>query len=95
MARVLADALEQEGHLVVVEDAERATQLHHEALAERVEHGLRVFYADSLDALAMLAGRSGRTAEAARVLGVSDAARHALGYPGRVRRDGGRWSPCG
>src|SRR5262249_27651843 len=65
MPRVLANALEQEGHLVAVEDPERATQLHHEALAERVEHGLRVFYADSLDALAMLAGRSGRTAEAA------------------------------
>jgi ATP/maltotriose-dependent transcriptional regulator MalT len=52
MPRQLAAALEQQAHLAAADDAARATELHHRALAIRVEHGLRAFYADSLDALA-------------------------------------------
>jgi predicted ATPase/DNA-binding CsgD family transcriptional regulator len=51
MPRVEADALEQQAHLAADPD------LHHEALALRVEHGLRGSYAGSLDALAALTGR--------------------------------------
>jgi predicted ATPase/DNA-binding CsgD family transcriptional regulator len=54
MPRQLAAALEQQAHLAATDDAARATELHHRALAIRVEHGLRAFYADSLDALAAL-----------------------------------------
>src|SRR5205823_2477559 len=48
MPRVIADALTLQARL----DADRAAELHHEALAIRVAHGLRAFYADNLDALA-------------------------------------------
>ena len=40
MPRVLADALEQQGHLAAADDdLDRAIDLHHQALAVRVEHG--------------------------------------------------------
>jgi predicted ATPase/DNA-binding CsgD family transcriptional regulator len=81
MPRVVAEALEQQAHLAAADDPERAVDLHHEALAERVGHGLRTFYVDSLDALATLAGRAEPTAEAVRVLAASDRARAAMGYP--------------
>jgi predicted ATPase/class 3 adenylate cyclase/DNA-binding CsgD family transcriptional regulator len=78
---VLAEALEQSGFLVGDDDPERAEELHHQALAVRVEHDLRTFYVDSLDALAGLAARSERWDEAARLLAASDAAREPMGYP--------------
>jgi predicted ATPase/DNA-binding CsgD family transcriptional regulator len=83
MPRALADALEQQGFLAATDDPERAIDLHHQALAIRVEHGLRTFYPDSLDALAALAGYVGRTEHAARALAASDRARAELGYPRR------------
>jgi predicted ATPase/DNA-binding CsgD family transcriptional regulator/class 3 adenylate cyclase len=81
MPRVVAEALEQQAHLAAVDDPDRAIDLHHQALAERVEHGLRTFYVDSLDALATLAARADRTSEAVRVLAASDRARDAMAYP--------------
>ncbi|HSK98428.1 MAG TPA: LuxR C-terminal-related transcriptional regulator, partial [Euzebyales bacterium] len=79
MPRVLADAFEMQAHLVAADDEDRAVELHHEALALRVRHGLRTFSVDSLDALAALADSSEPTP--ARLLAASDEARDVLGYP--------------
>ena len=74
MPRVLADVLQQQAHLTGEVD------LHHEALAIRVAHGLRTFWVDSLDAIvARLAPPN-----AVRTLAASSAARAAMGYPRRV-----------
>jgi predicted ATPase/DNA-binding CsgD family transcriptional regulator/class 3 adenylate cyclase len=81
MPRVVAEALEQQAHLAAVEDPDRAVDLHHQALTERVGHGLRTFYVDSLDALATLGAGSDPTSEAVRVLAASDRARGAMAYP--------------
>jgi predicted ATPase/DNA-binding NarL/FixJ family response regulator len=82
MPSVLADALEQQGHLAAAaDDADRAIDLHHEALATRVAHGLRTFSVDSLEGLAALAARDEPTPEAARLLAASDQARASMAYP--------------
>jgi predicted ATPase/DNA-binding CsgD family transcriptional regulator len=81
MPRVVAEALEQQAHLAAADDLDRAVDLHHQALAERVGHGLRTFYVDSLDALAVLAARAEPAPEAARVLAASDRARQAMACP--------------
>jgi predicted ATPase/DNA-binding CsgD family transcriptional regulator/class 3 adenylate cyclase len=81
MPRVVAEALEQLAHLAAVDDPDRAADLHHEALAERVQHGLRGFHVDSLDALATLGARAEPTSEAVRVLAASEHARDAMAYP--------------
>jgi DNA-binding CsgD family transcriptional regulator len=81
MPRVVAEALEQQANLAAADDPDRAVDLHHQALAERVEHGLRTFYVDSLDALAMLAAQAEPAPEAARVLAASDRARQAMACP--------------
>jgi predicted ATPase/DNA-binding NarL/FixJ family response regulator len=82
MPGVLADALEQQGHLAgAAGDPDRATDLHHEALTARVEHGLRTFSVDSLEALAALAARAEPTPEAVRLLAAGDQARASLPYP--------------
>jgi predicted ATPase/DNA-binding CsgD family transcriptional regulator len=88
MPRVLADALEQQGHLAAAaDDADRAVDLHHQALAVRVEHGLRTFSVDSLEALAALAARAEPTPEAVRLLAAGDQARASMAYPlDRARR---------
>jgi predicted ATPase/DNA-binding CsgD family transcriptional regulator len=78
---LVADALEQSGLLTAAEDAGAAEDLHHEALALRVDHGLRTFVVDSLDALAGLACRAESSAEAVRLLAASDTARRSMGYP--------------
>jgi ATP/maltotriose-dependent transcriptional regulator MalT len=83
MPRVLADAFEQQAELAAEDDPDRAVDLHHEALAVRVEHGLRTFYVDSLDALAALAARGERADHAARVLAASDRSREDMGHPRR------------
>jgi predicted ATPase/DNA-binding CsgD family transcriptional regulator len=80
MPRILADALEQQAELAAPDDRGRAIELHHQALTLRVEHGLRTFYADSLDALA---AASDSPEYAARVLGAADRARDTMGYPRR------------
>jgi predicted ATPase/DNA-binding CsgD family transcriptional regulator len=82
MPRVLADALEQLGHLAAAaDDVDRAIELHQQALAVRVEHGLRTFSVDSLEALAALAARAEPAPEAVRLLAAGDQARAAMTYP--------------
>jgi predicted ATPase len=89
---LLADALEQSALLAAADspvhgaagaaDAlDAAEDLHHQALALRVEHGLRTSMVDSLDALARVAAGSESNALAVRLLAASDAARAAIGYP--------------
>jgi len=77
----LAEALDESAVLVAADEPERAESLHHEALAARVDHGLRTFYVDSLDALARHAARAESFAEAARLYAASDAGRERMGYP--------------
>jgi predicted ATPase/DNA-binding CsgD family transcriptional regulator len=78
---LLAEALDEMAVLVASDEPERAESLHHEALAARVEHGLRTFYVDSLDALARHAARAESFAEAARLYAASDARRERMCYP--------------
>ena len=78
---LVADALAQSGQLTVADDPDAAEDLHHQALALRVDHGMRTFMVDDLDALGALAYRAESLAEAARLLAASDAARAAMGYP--------------
>ncbi|HEY3141469.1 MAG TPA: hypothetical protein VGJ86_10075, partial [Acidimicrobiales bacterium] len=77
----LAEAHEEQAFLVAPADPERAEDLHHQALAMRVERGLRTFYVDSLEALAGLAGAAESQAEAVRLVAASEAARDLMGYP--------------
>jgi len=82
MPGVLADAAEQQGHLATAAgDADRAVELHHQALAVRAEHGLRTCSVDSLEALAALAARAEPAPEAVRLLAAGDQARTAMAYP--------------
>jgi predicted ATPase/DNA-binding CsgD family transcriptional regulator len=77
----LAEALDESAVLVAADEPERAESLHHEALAARVDHGLRTFYVDSLDALARQAARAESFTEAARLYAASDAGRERMCYP--------------
>jgi predicted ATPase/DNA-binding CsgD family transcriptional regulator len=82
MPGVLAEAVEQQGQLAAATgDPDGAIDLHHQALAVRVEHGLRSFWADSLEALAALAADTEPTPEAARLLAAADQARARMGSP--------------
>lgn len=81
MPRALADALEQQAHLAQPDDPDRALELHHAALAIRTGHGLRTFYADSLDSLGALALTTSRPDRAARLIAASDRERESIGYP--------------
>ena len=72
----LADALDQQGHLA---EPVEALELHHQALAVRLENGLRLGYPASLDALAPLLDDD----SAARALAASDQARQEMGCPRR------------
>jgi predicted ATPase/DNA-binding CsgD family transcriptional regulator/class 3 adenylate cyclase len=74
----LAEALEQAAFLAEPDEAE---DLHHQALAVRVEHGLRTFYVDSLEAIAGLAARAGDHEAAVRLIAACEAAREPIGYP--------------
>ncbi|HKE71637.1 MAG TPA: hypothetical protein VKB55_20440, partial [Nocardioidaceae bacterium] len=65
---VVAESLEELGRLTDPADVERGERLHHEALAVRVEAGLRTFYVDSLEALAALAARRNSPAESVRLV---------------------------
>lgn len=81
LPRCQADALEQLGYLADADDPDRAVDLHHEALTIRVEHGLRLRYVTSLEALGSLMVKTGRPVDATRVLAASDRARGELGCP--------------
>ncbi|MEU0792122.1 LuxR C-terminal-related transcriptional regulator [Amycolatopsis sp. NPDC005961] len=76
----LADALDRQGYLA---GPEQAAELHHEALALRLDHGLRLGVLGSLDALTTLLARTGRDADAARVLVSASRVRADLGFPRR------------
>jgi predicted ATPase/DNA-binding CsgD family transcriptional regulator len=84
MPRVQAHALEQQGHLFA------DPELHHEALALRVEHGLRGSYAASLDALAALTGRP--DAEVRARLSLDEAVAYARRARGARSRPPGGWA---
>ncbi|WP_103337690.1 helix-turn-helix transcriptional regulator [Amycolatopsis sp. CA-126428] len=77
---LLADALDQQGYLA---EPEQAAELHHEALSLRLDHGLRLGVLASLDALTTLLARTGREADAARVLVSASQARAELGVARR------------
>jgi DNA-binding CsgD family transcriptional regulator len=87
MPRVVADALTQKAYLQAESDVDRAVATHHEALALRHAHGLRLACLDSLDALAALSLHRGNPEMAARLLGAADRGRAAVGYP-RSTSDG-------
>ncbi|SFW71713.1 helix-turn-helix transcriptional regulator [Amycolatopsis australiensis] len=76
----LADALDQQGYLAAPEEA---AELHHEALTLRLDHGLRLGVLAGLDALTAVLARTGREADAARVLVSASRARAELGFPRR------------
>ncbi|MEV6830730.1 LuxR C-terminal-related transcriptional regulator [Amycolatopsis sp. NPDC051102] len=76
----LADALDEQGYLA---EPEQAADLHHESLNLRLAHGLRLGVLASLDALTTLLARTGREADAARVLVSASQARAELGAPRR------------
>jgi predicted ATPase/DNA-binding CsgD family transcriptional regulator len=91
MPRIIADTLEQQAYLT------GSVDLHHEALAIRVEHGLRAYVPDSLDALAALQAKPdlAAAAAAARVGGpgpVDDvmSLEEAVAYVRRSRGSRGR-----
>jgi ATP/maltotriose-dependent transcriptional regulator MalT len=79
--RIVAQLLEEQGHLLLEGDPAAAEAVHHEALQIRLDHGLRTSYPDSLDALAACAAVADSYEEAARLLAASDAGREALAYP--------------
>ncbi|WP_051703795.1 LuxR C-terminal-related transcriptional regulator [Glycomyces sp. NRRL B-16210] len=79
MPRLLADAFEVTGLLET--DRKRAEDAHHEALALRAEHGLRLGCLRSLEHLAGLAAAAGSDVESARLLGACDRAREEFGLP--------------
>ncbi|HCT81518.1 MAG TPA: LuxR family transcriptional regulator [Micromonosporaceae bacterium] len=81
LPHALADALEEAAFLASANDPAAAEDLHHQALAIRVEHELRTFYVDSLDALAAHAVQAGGADRAARLIAASDTARDLMGYP--------------
>jgi DNA-binding CsgD family transcriptional regulator/tetratricopeptide (TPR) repeat protein len=81
---LVADALDEQGHLALVgDDADAAESLYHQALGIRVDDGFRTSMVDSLEALAGLSARAagaGEGVEAVRLLAAADAARTAIGY---------------
>ncbi|MCC3765621.1 LuxR C-terminal-related transcriptional regulator [Glycomyces sp. TRM65418] len=81
MPGLVADAFEVAG--LLADDPKRAEDAHHEALALRAEHGLRLGCVSSLEHLAALAEDAGAAVEAARLLGACDRARAAFGLPAR------------
>jgi predicted ATPase/class 3 adenylate cyclase/DNA-binding CsgD family transcriptional regulator len=78
---LVADSLEEAAHLAADDDPERAEDLHHQALAVRVERRLRLPSVASLEALAGLGARAGGNAEATRLLAAADVARSEMGHP--------------
>jgi DNA-binding CsgD family transcriptional regulator len=81
MPHVLGDALDVQAELAArdVDDLAPAMDLHHAALASRVDHGLRAFWPDSLEAIAGIGSRIRPTIDDVRALAAAEAARQALG----------------
>jgi DNA-binding CsgD family transcriptional regulator len=64
----------------------RAVELHHAALAIRVDHGLRAAQIDSLEALARVGTALQPALDDVRILCAADAARTVIGLPRPVRQ---------
>ena len=81
LPRGLARAIDEQAFLAAYDDPGQAEDLHHEALAVRIGSGLRMYYVNSLDALARVASRAESRTEAVRLLAASDRGRAEMGYP--------------
>jgi predicted ATPase/class 3 adenylate cyclase/DNA-binding CsgD family transcriptional regulator len=87
---LVADSLEEQAHQAEgAGDLALAEDLHHQALAVRLEHGIRTFMIDSLEALAGLSYRASKAShdsktdpgpEPVRLLAAVDTARRECGY---------------
>jgi predicted ATPase/DNA-binding CsgD family transcriptional regulator len=77
----LAETLDEIAALAATEEPIQAEDLHHEALAIRVRHGLRTSYVDSFDALARQAVHAESFAEAVRLYAASEVGRTQMNYP--------------
>jgi predicted ATPase/DNA-binding CsgD family transcriptional regulator len=83
MPRVLANALEAQADLVAMdpEPGDRAIDLDHKALALRLDHSLRAFLPNTLEALARHGAAIRPTADDVRILAASHSARETMGLP--------------
>ncbi|WP_157979827.1 helix-turn-helix transcriptional regulator [Kribbella monticola] len=88
LPRPLADALEQQGYLAMEADPDKAADLFHEALTLRVDHGLRLYWPDSLKALTALAEHTNRPLDTTRLAELS--LDEAVAYVRRTRGSRGR-----
>jgi DNA-binding CsgD family transcriptional regulator len=88
MPAPLAEALDGQAELAVdhADGFENSLDLAHRALAERADHGLRGYIADSLEAVARSGTLVNPTADDVRLLAAADAARRALGLPRGAHR---------
>ena len=83
MPRVLANALEAQADLVAMdpEAGDRAVDLDHKALALRLDHSLRAFLPNTLEALVRHGAAIRPTADDVRILAASHSARETMGLP--------------
>jgi predicted ATPase/DNA-binding CsgD family transcriptional regulator len=88
MPGALAEALDGQAELMATdpEALDRAVDLAHDGLAERVDHGLRAFIPDSLETIVGVGSRITPTVGDARVLAASAAARASMGLPRGANR---------
>ncbi|WP_185443288.1 helix-turn-helix transcriptional regulator [Kribbella qitaiheensis] len=88
LPKILADALEQQGYLAMDQDPDKAADLFHESLTIRVDHGLRLYWPDSLAALTKLAKHTNRPLDTTRLAELS--LDEAVAYVRRTRGTRGR-----
>ena len=88
MPGVVAEALDGQAELAAADpDAlDRAVELAHAALAERLEHGLWAFVPDSLELIVVLGSRIDPVIDDVRLLAASGTARESMGLPRGVDR---------
>jgi hypothetical protein len=87
----LAEALDAQAELMASDPdlLERAVDMAHAALAERVEHGLRASMLDSLETLARLGSQINPTAADVRIIAAAQSARESMGLPRGADRQAG------
>jgi predicted ATPase/DNA-binding CsgD family transcriptional regulator len=88
LPRPLADALEQQGYLAMDKDPDKAADLFHDSLTLRVDHGLRLYWPDSLTALTKLAEHTNRPLDPTRLAELT--LDEAVAYVRRTRGTRGR-----
>jgi DNA-binding CsgD family transcriptional regulator len=86
LSRPLADALDQQGYLAMHKDPDKAADLFHESLTLRVDHGLRLYWPDSLAALTALADHTNRPLDRLAEMSLDE----AIAYVRRTRGTRGR-----